>query len=1038
MYKFKHNPDYSCRHRPSSLRRHPLAICMSFCLVAIATPAMAQQVVVTGGGKVALSDGWQVTATPPGLQGAIDVSGVGSSLSANGVMVVAGNGVRQEVRGVRASDKGLLALTGGSITTNGKYGWGIVAQTGGKAAASEVSIMTQGQYAYGVHALNSGSQIDFSGGRIETSGDNSHGAWNYGAGSVVNITDSYVKTVGNGAHAINTATSTKTTFTGGLVATDGVASHAFYASGGGSLSVIGDGWSANTIGTLGAGSYGVYARTGATINLNAADITTLGAGSTAVVADGAASITANRINIKTGSATDGANAHGVVVGTSGRVALTDASVLTVGESAQGLFANGVGSSIVGNNVNISTYGQQSAGVVAQQGGGIDLQSSRIDTYGQNAYGIVSGSGSRVTATDVLVQTNALSSHALSAESNGHIELIRGEARAIGERSMAVQLAAAEGATASVSLTDSDVYSDQSMTFQIAGNGVNDIVLRGTHASSGKASLLGTVSGGTGTVNFTAAGSELSGNVEFDGGYTSSLALNEGTHLRGSAINVGQMQLSDSTWTMTGDSTVGNLSLQNSTLAFDHGEGAFKTLTVSGDYVADNGVLQMNSVLGTDSSDTDRLHVLGNTGGQTRIAVGNIGGQGAQTQDGIRLVQVDGESNGAFDLMGRAVGGAYEYFLHKGGETDPSDGSWYLRSALPVIEPVDPGTGPDGVIDPPVDPDACPASGCIHPALPEQRLVHRPETGAYLANQAAAVSMFDHSMHERIGEPNLAERLKSDVVLGSAWVRTRADHSRSKLASGQLDAVSRLSMLQAGADLAKWGENSRGLAGVMVSSGRATSQSTSNITRYGANGSVDGKALGAYATWFQSPATDAGAYVDAWVQASRFKNTVQGDALAKERYDSKTLTGSVEAGYSFQVREAAETAVYIEPQLQLSWTDFSMDEHAEGNGTAVRLGNAAGLQTRVGVRAYGHGTSAGRNRVQPFVGVNWIRASGAGNSLLFNETYIAGGTPRDIYQAKAGAQLQMGGGWSGWGELSATRGKDNYQGYAGQLGVKYSW
>ncbi|WP_218488023.1 autotransporter outer membrane beta-barrel domain-containing protein, partial [Salmonella enterica] len=41
-----------------------------------------------------------------------------------------------------------------------------------------------------------------------------------------------------------------------------------------------------------------------------------------------------------------------------------------------------------------------------------------------------------------------------------------------------------------------------------------------------------------------------------------------------------------------------------------------------------------TVLNDDDSETDRLQVLGNTSGNTFVAVNNIGGAGAQTIEGI--------------------------------------------------------------------------------------------------------------------------------------------------------------------------------------------------------------------------------------------------------------------------------------------------------------------------------------------------------------------------------------------------------------------
>jgi autotransporter family porin len=191
---------------------------------------------------------------------------------------------------------------------------------------------------------------------------------------------------------------------------------------------------------------------------------------------------------------------------------------------------------------------------------------------------------------------------------------------------------------------------------------------------------------------------------------------------------------------------------------------------------------------------------------------------------------------------------------------------------------------------------------------------------------------------------------------------------------------------------------------------------------------------------QSPEEQKGAYLDAWLQAARFDNEVHGDALAVEKYKSKSLSGSVEAGYAFPVYEGENSSMYIEPQAQVIYTDYKMDgdQHREVNGTVVTAEQAGGVQTRLGVRAYGHGNDKTGNRVQPFVAANWIRNARELNSVWLDDTLVAGGQPRDVYEAKAGVQMQAGGGWTGWGELNATRGKNDYQNYGAQLGVKYSW
>ena len=114
-----------------------------------------------------------------------------------------------------------------------------------------------------------------------------------------------------------------------------------------------------------------------------------------------------------------------------------------------------------------------------------------------------------------------------------------------------------------------------------------------------------------------------------------------------------------------------------------------TLTVNGNYTGNGGLLEIETVLGGDASPTDRLVVTGATSGSTNVRVINLGGTGAQTVEGIRIVDVGGASNGAFSLQGdyvvagqqAVIAGAYAYTLQQNGISTPADGDWYLRSSL---------------------------------------------------------------------------------------------------------------------------------------------------------------------------------------------------------------------------------------------------------------------------------------------------------------------------------------------------------------------
>lgn len=120
-----------------------------------------------------------------------------------------------------------------------------------------------------------------------------------------------------------------------------------------------------------------------------------------------------------------------------------------------------------------------------------------------------------------------------------------------------------------------------------------------------------------------------------------------------------------------------------------------TLTVTGNYTGNGGTVLLNTALGGDGSITDRLVVQGATSGTSTLRIANIGGSGAQTVEGIKVIDIAGASNGNFALQGdyvingqqALVGGAYAYTLQKNGVGTPADGDWYLRSSL--IDPLGP-------------------------------------------------------------------------------------------------------------------------------------------------------------------------------------------------------------------------------------------------------------------------------------------------------------------------------------------------------------
>ncbi|RRU70536.1 autotransporter outer membrane beta-barrel domain-containing protein [Stenotrophomonas maltophilia] len=544
------------------------------------------------------------------------------------------------------------------------------------------------------------------------------------------------------------------------------------------------------------------------------------------------------------------------------------------------------------------------------------------------------------------------------------------------------------------------------------------IANGSQLSGGDGHLLlvrpdGTASGEA-DVHFTVDDARLAGDITFDTDRVSGnldVVLRNKAQVDGRFNGVTTADIGrESTWLMTGNSNVGALTL-GATGTIGLGDGTtFNTLTVD-EFTGNGGALLFNTVLGDDTSLTDTLVINGDANGQANVRVLNAGGAGAKTDRGIELIDIGGASNAQFDLVGRAVGGQYEYFLVK-----DANGNWYLRSELTTtpdpckIDPTLPDCTPITPIDPtdPIDP------------VP----VLRPEAGAYLANQFALDQMLRHTWRDRQGAAAAADGIRG-------WARVDATQSKLGAVNDQLDLRVDRSRLQLGADLGAF-DDGRGRVGVMGTLAQSSATSRSQLTGYSARGKVEGGALGVYGNW----AADA-LYVDASVQRGQFRNRVQGEGLAEERYDSDIWQSAVEAGYRFGVGQIGNTALSLQPELQLIYTDAKTDVHTEANGTVVLAAGNSDLSGRAGLRLQGESRSAAGASVSPYLAANWYR-DGSGNGIAFDDEVLKAGIPRNRYELSAGARVEFRSGFSAWGGLGVMRGDHGYREATGNLSVAYTW
>lgn len=460
-----------------------------------------------------------------------------------------------------------------------------------------------------------------------------------------------------------------------------------------------------------------------------------------------------------------------------------------------------------------------------------------------------------------------------------------------------------------------------------------------------------------------------------------------------------------------------------------GQPAGNQLLVNGSYHGDGGLLHFNTELNDDNSITDKLVVKGDTSGNTNVTVSKAGGGGAQTINGIEIIQVDGHSEGEFTQSGRITAGAFDYSLVRG--QGDNQNNWYLTNSETA-----PGSGSDPTSDPTVDPTSTPNS------------VLRPEAGSYIANLSVANNMFNTRLHDRMGETQYIDALTGEKKVTSMWLRQVGNHNNWRDGSGQLKTQSNTYVAQVGGDIAHWSTDglNRGHLGLMAGYGNNHSHTHSQVNGYGSDGSVTGYSVGVYGTWFANDADKSGLYIDSWMQYSWFNNHVNGEQLASESYKSKGLTASLETGYTLKMGEfvgskGSINEWFIQPQAQVIWMGIEADDHTEANGTRVQGNGDGNVQTRLGLRTYlkgHHKIDDGKGRTfEPFVETNWIHNTEKFSAVMDGVSVSQAGA-RNVGEVKVGVEGQLNPHLNLWGNVGVQVGSDGYNDSAAMIGVKVAF
>lgn len=543
-------------------------------------------------------------------------------------------------------------------------------------------------------------------------------------------------------------------------------------------------------------------------------------------------------------------------------------------------------------------------------------------------------------------------------------------------------------------------------------------------------LTGTTINNNGTT-FISGAISGTGNV-FNNNGSASVVLNGLTAPGVDIINHGHIEL------LNGQSSnIGNLT-NSGDISLSSNGSANNVLYVNGNYIGADGNILFNTQLAGDDSYTNKLVVTGNASGKTYVSFNNLGGNGAQTLEGINIISTGSSTENAFIQKQRIVAGAYDYSLIQG--TGDKSGNWYLTSRLTHTDPVV-ITPTNPVVVTPTDPVV------ITPTVHKQ--IQRPEGGSYIANFTAANTLFNTRLYDRLGDTHYIDPLTGENKVTSLWLRQVGDHNHWHNSSDQLKTNSNSYVAQIGGNVFQWSGNGidYGRLGMMAGYANNKNNTRSKVTGYNSKGSTHGYSVGMYGTWFATANNKAGLYVDSWLQYSWFKNHVNGEQLASEAYNSKGLTASLETGYSIKMAEFADNLGtvnewFIQPQAQATWMGVKADTHHEHNGTRISSNDSNGnVQTRLGLRTFLQRSQTNDNgnnvTFEPFIEANWLHNTHNFN-VKMDDVRINQNGAQNIGEVKVGVEGHLSKNLNLWSNLGVQIGEKDYHDITALIGIKYSF
>ena len=601
--------------------------------------------------------------------------------------------------------------------------------------------------------------------------------------------------------------------------------------------------------------------------------------------------------------------------------------------------------------------------------------------------------------------------------------------------------------------------------------------------SGTTTLTAPSFGNSYTGTTTVAGGTLQAGGQNVFGFASDITVQSGGTLNLNGFN----QTFGSIFTPSPSGSLTNAGLIN----MGTGTPPGTVLTIDRLYIGQDGTIAMKTSLGADDSATDLIVVgagaLG-VGGHTFLQFTNVGGEGAQTTDGILVVQTNAGASGggptAFSLANPELrAGAYDYMLFQGpvipcpiqniapAATIDVCHSWYLRSTFsPEPSPPEPPPAPPPpVVEPPnVLPPEPPTPG------PGLFPIIGPEIATYgvvqpMAQQLGRTMLGTHD--DRLGDLYPAQPCEptppvytkapplytkapatdcgTDGFRPAVWGRLfgqQIDNHYQAYADPRTDG--QIAGLQIGFDAVRSDsliDGHKDYGGLYFAYGNANVDVTGLVTNPAATayvlqhtGAVNLNAYSGGAYWTHYG--PQGWYVDLVLQGTSYSDAASTE-FAHLDTSGTGFISSVEIGYPIAVPQLGFDFV-LEPQEQVLWQWVGFDAGNDGLGP-VALGTTSETTARVGVKGKWTITTDNGQVWQPYVRANFWSDFGGTATTMFGIDSVPLISHAQYMDVDAGFTTKIDTHLSAFADAGyqfavSNDGGGQRNGVKGNAGLRYQW